>query len=313
MTLLHVNDLEVSFFKEGKELKAVRGVSLSVKAGESVGIMGESGSGKTSLIQAITGLAKEAKIQGSAFFQNINLLENNQSVLGTEIGMVFQDPMTSLNPTMKIGKQIAEGMLYHLRISRDEARQRALLLLKKVKIGSPEEALEKYPHQMSGGQRQRVAIAIALACEPKLLIADEPTTALDIQTQKEILSLLQECKKESEMSLLVISHDFDVLQEICDQVVVFYSGKIIEVGPLKEVFTCPLHPYTQMILKAKPRMDHPKSQPLQVIEGVAPPLDSSFIGCPFFERCPHAMQPCLKEYPIDKTLSHSTSCRLYHD
>ncbi|MDE3047828.1 MAG: ABC transporter ATP-binding protein, partial [Verrucomicrobiota bacterium] len=212
-----------------------------------------------------------------------------------EIGMVFQDPMTSLNPTMKIGDQIAEGMIYHRLAKRREARAKAIELLQLVGIHDPEARFDHYPHQLSGGQRQRVLIAIAIACHPKLLIADEPTTALDVTIQAQILDLIQQMQQHFQMSLLLISHDFGVIASLCERVLVMYAGKIVESGPVDEVLQAPKHPYTQMLLDSIPRLDRPRNAPLKAIEGSPPSLWAPPQGCPFRERCPYAAWKCREE------------------
>jgi ABC-type dipeptide/oligopeptide/nickel transport system ATPase component len=238
--LLQVKDLWVMF----KKTPVVRGISFEVGEGESVGIVGESGSGKTATVQAINRLTSGA-VTGQILFDNQEAI-----VRGKDIGMVFQDPMTSLNPTMKIGAQIAEGLIYHKMASRQAAKAKALELLRLVGIPDPELRLTQYPHELSGGMRQRVLIAIAIACHPRLLIADEATTALDATTQAQVLDLIKQMRAYFNMSLLVISHDFGVIASLCEKVLVMYGGEIVESGPVQEVLTHPRHPYTKMLLSA---------------------------------------------------------------
>ncbi len=287
MSLLEVKDLTVTF----GALHAVRGISFAVEEGEAVGIVGESGCGKSAAVQALTRLTP-GKVGGKVLF------EGKENVgPGKKIGMVFQDPMTSLNPTMKIGAQIAEGLIYHKMASRKEAQQKAIELLKLVGVNEPELRIAQYPHQLSGGMRQRVLIAIALACNPRLLIADEPTTALDVTIQAQILDLIKRMRQHFHMSLLLISHDFGVVAAICERVLVMYAGKIVESGRVEEVLKRPQHPYTQMLLNSLPRLDKPRSEPLQAIEGSPPNLSVLPRGCAFKERCPFAALKCREEPP----------------
>ncbi|MBU6445936.1 MAG: ABC transporter ATP-binding protein [Verrucomicrobia bacterium] len=269
----------------GKSLYAVRGVSFEIGKSASIGIVGESGCGKSAAALAIKGLST-GRVDGQVVFQGDPK---------KEIGMVFQDPMTSLNPTMKIGDQIAEGMIYHRLAKRREARAKAIELLQLVGIHDPEARFDHYPHQLSGGQRQRVLIAIAIACHPKLLIADEPTTALDVTIQAQILDLIQQMQQHFQMSLLLISHDFGVIASLCERVLVMYAGKIVESGPVDEVLQAPKHPYTQMLLDSIPRLDRPRNAPLKAIEGSPPSLWAPPQGCPFRERCPYAAWKCREE------------------
>lgn len=289
--LLNVQNLSVTFSVQGMPLRAVRNISFSVGRGEAVGIVGESGSGKTAAAQAIAHLTP-GKVSGKISFD-----DNQPIVMGRDVGMVFQDPMTSLNPTMPIGAQIAEGLLFHKMASREEAKARTLEMLRLVGIPEPTLRVHHYPHQLSGGMRQRVLIAIALICHPRLLIADEPTTALDISIQMQILDLIKQMQERFHMSLLLISHDFSVVAKTCDQILVMYAGKIVESGPTSTVLRQPRHPYTQMLLRALPRPDQPKDEPLQTIEGAPPNLLILPKGCSFKDRCPHAALKCVEEPP----------------
>ncbi len=286
--MLKVEDLNVSFPKEKQTVYSVRGVSFEVFEGESVGIVGESGCGKTTLALAIKNLLERAEVEGKILFDGAD----------TQIGMIFQSPMTSLNPTMRIQAQIAEGMIYHGLLPRKAAKMRALELLELVGIDHPSIRAKQYPHELSGGQRQRVTIAIALACNPRLLIADEPTTALDVTVQAQIIHLIQDIRKKLNMSLLLISHDLGVINKLCDRVLVFYAGKIVEQGPTHEVLQTPKHPYTQMLLQSRPSLALPRINPLRVIEGSPPSLTSKQPGCAFLERCPHRSEVCKKEPPF---------------
>jgi oligopeptide transport system ATP-binding protein len=307
--LLQVKNLKVSFPNLGKRLYAVRDISFEVFEGESLGIVGESGSGKTTTMHAITGLTKFATIEGSAFFEDLDLINKSHKVLGSKIGMMFQDPMTSLNPTMKVVDQITEGMIYHKIKDRKEAYLRALELLTLVGISNAKERASQYPHQFSGGQRQRIAIAIALACNPKMLIADEPTTALDATIKIQIIRLIQEIQKTLNMSLILISHDLGMIGQICDRIIVFYAGKIVEEGKTFDIFQHPKHPYTQMLLDARPSLNYPKSKPLRVIEGSSPLLTQEIKGCSFVDRCPYKVKNCSEDPPLLK----GVACWRSHD
>lgn len=287
--MLTVKNLHVTFFLQGQPLHAVRGVSFEIGKGEAIGIVGESGSGKSASMQAVTGLTSAA-ISGEILFEGQKKIE-----LGKKIGMVFQDPMTSLNPTMKIGAQISEGIIYHKLAPLKEARERAIELLQLVGISDPKMRAEQYPHEFSGGMRQRVLIAIAIACNPRLLIADEPTTALDAIVQAQILDLIQRMQSHFQMGLILISHDFKVIAKVCKKILVMYAGKIIEQGTVEEILHHPQHPYTQMLLNSSPRFDQSKSKPLQVINGSPPNPLLPIKGCSFKERCPYAAIQCSEE------------------
>lgn len=264
--LLKVTNLKVSFTQRKETVQAVKGVSFTLSEGETIAIVGESGSGKTTTLHAMTGLIPNALIEGSVQFQGVDLLKQSQKRLGKEIGMVFQDPTVSLNPTMKIRKQIEEGILFHRLASRAEAKKRALDLLHQVEIPDVLIRAEQYPHELSGGQKQRVAIAIALACHPRLLIADEPTTALDTHTKMQVIFLIQKLQKDLQMSTIWVSHDLDLMGKICDRILIFYKGQIVEEGSAKSVLHSPKHPYTQMLINAKPSKHHTQSGPLPVSE-----------------------------------------------
>jgi oligopeptide/dipeptide ABC transporter ATP-binding protein len=288
MKLLEVQNLCVDFAIGKKTLHAVRNISFEMQEGEAVGIVGESGCGKSATAQAIAHLSK-AKVSGKILF------ENQQNVgAGKKIGMIFQDPMSSLNPTMKIGSQITEGLIFHKMASRTEAKKKTIELLELVGISDPLIRMQQYPHHLSGGMRQRVLIAIALACRPKLLIGDEPTTALDKANKIQILDLIKKMQKHFQMSLLLISHDFDVIAKVCDQVLVMYAGKIVERGSLKSVMENPQHPYTQALLNCLPK-NQIKGSPLQIIQGSPPNLFALPKGCAFKERCPFAHPKCEEE------------------
>ena len=296
MSLLEIQNLSVSFSLYGQKLHAVRGISFSLNEGESLGIVGESGSGKSASVQAIARLQPTAKVEGKVLFEGEDLLTKTDAemrqIRGSKIGMVFQDPMTSLNPTMTIGAQIEEALRCH----RLNVKGRALELLKEMEIAEPEARLKQYPHQLSGGMRQRILIAIALSCRPKLLIADELTTALDVTVQAQILQLLR--KQSASTSLILITHDLGVVAQTCKRVLVLYGGKIVESGPVDQILHAPRHPYTQMLLRSLPRLEKDKSEALEAIEGSAPNLLMPPSGCPFAERCPHAMPLCQTPPPF---------------
>jgi peptide/nickel transport system ATP-binding protein len=296
--LLEIRDLTVAFANKEKKLTPVIDcVSFSIKRGETLGLVGESGCGKTMSSLSVMGLLPEAAniTRGEILLEGQNLLELKDKarnrVRGVKIGMVFQDPMTSLSPYYTVGNQLMEGIRYHLALSKREARARALELLQKVGIASPESVFDEYPMQLSGGMRQRVMIAIAISCEPDLLIADEPTTALDVTTQAQILELLQQLQVENGMSLILISHDLGVIAEMCKRVVVMYAGQVIEEGETDDLFAHPTHPYTKALLAATPRM-HEKQTRFYQIPGSVPSPQEWGSGCRFRSRCTFATDAC---------------------
>lgn len=311
--LLCIKNLKVTFLTSKGPLCAVRGIDFSVFKGEIVGIVGESGCGKSAAVKALTRLVP-AEIHGQILYEGTDLLTYSErkmrSIRGKEISMIFQDPMTSLNPTMTIGKQIMEGYLEHFPLaSRKEAKGKALAMLKKVGV---EGRFDDYPHTLSGGMRQRVMIALALACEPKLLLADEPTTALDVTIQAQILALLKEIQKEMHTTIILISHDLSVVAHFCDRILVMYGGKIIESAPVTTLFSSPQHPYTKQLIAAIPRLDQKKDEPLRTILGTPPNLLNPIHGCSFCPRCPSAMQVCaLREPPSNQVgQEHLSACFL---
>lgn len=299
-SLLEVENFHVSFSIYGKKLQAVRGVSFQIAPGEAVGVVGESGSGKSAMVQAMMRLSPATQIEGKVRFLGQDLMalseKEMRKVRGLDVGMVFQDPLSALNPTMTIGAQIAEGLIYHKQATKTEARARALQLLREVEIPKPEERLCQYPHQLSGGMRQRALLAIAIAPRPKLLIADEPTTALDVTVQSQILHLLN--KRSASTSLLLITHNLAVAAAVTNRIFVFYAGKIVEQGPVKEILSKPRHPYTQMLLRAIPDIDRPRSGLLENIPGTPPNLLLPLKGCAFAERCPFVKPICQREPPF---------------
>jgi oligopeptide transport system ATP-binding protein len=318
--LLEVKNLRVNFKMKHKLLAAVRGVDFSLFPGETVGIVGESGCGKSVTAKSIVRILPEDRctIEGEVLCDGndlLNLSERGmQKIRGKEIGMIFQDPMTSLNPTMKIGDQIIEGYLHHHpEVSLKEARAYALELLKLVQIPRPLERIDTYPHSLSGGMRQRVMIALALAAKPKLLIADEPTTALDVTIQAQILELMKQIQKKMGMTILIITHDLSVLAGFCDRVLVMYAGKIVESAPVEQLFESPSHPYTRRLLQAIPRLDLPSDRPLHPIEGKPPELHMMPPGCAFCERCTETVEKCDKEIPhlLSIAPNHKAACWRY--
>jgi len=301
--MLSVEDLKVYFFSDERVARAVDGVSYDVQKGETVCLVGESGCGKTVsalAIMRILPIPPGRIIGGRILFHGQNLLdldpEEMQKVRGRRIAMIFQEPMTSLNPVFTIGDQIEEAILIHEKPDREELRQRCIQLLRDVGIPSPEERVKDYPHQLSGGQRQRVMIAMALACHPELIIADEPTTALDVTIQAQILGLFRELKKNRDMSLLYITHDLGVVSKIADRVYVMYAGVIAEQGTASHIFRGPRHPYTQALLASLPSRAK-RGQTLYSIPGSVPNPAYKPAGCPFHPRCPHAIDPCRSLYP----------------
>lgn len=304
MTLLKVEDLSIKFKSRQGVVQAVGGLSFDIKQGHSLGIVGESGSGKSVTSLAIMGLLQKAvtDITGKIQFEDVDLLTSSPEYMrkmrGKSVSMIFQEPMTSLNPLHTCGKQIMEPILIHQKgIRKKEAEKTAIELLRMVGIPSPEQRFHEYPHQMSGGMRQRIMIAIALACEPKLLIADEPTTALDVTIQAQILDLMNRLIKKRDMSLILITHDLGVVKEMCDEIVVMYTGQIVEKSPTTAVFTQPLHPYTKGLLNAIPKISR-KVDRLEAIEGTVPDALNLPNGCSFHPRCQFATDRCKNEAPL---------------
>ena len=316
--LLDVQDLKTYFKTKGGYVHAVDGVSFAIKPGEKVAIVGESGCGKSVTALSIMRLVAQPPgeyVGGSIFFNDQDLLEARESAMrhirGGQIGMIFQDPMACLNPTMTVGKQIAESLRIHLKLSQTEARKRALSLLEQVGIPAAAERVDAFPHQFSGGMRQRVMIAIALACNPKLLIADEPTTALDVTVQAQILELISSVCNEFGTSLIIITHDLGVVAGLADRVLVMYAGKVIEEGPTAELFANPRHPYTIGLLNSVPRLDEGRHTELRTIEGAPPDLSNPPTGCPFMPRCFFARNVCrtMPSFdPVDGNAQHRKAC-----
>jgi len=309
-TVLAVENLVTSFKVSGREINAVDNCSFSVKKGKTLGIVGESGCGKSvtslSLMRLIPNPPGKI-VSGNIIFENKNLLtlseKEMRSVRGNKISMIFQEPMTSLNPVYTIGNQIAEVFTLHKGATRKEARDLSIEMLKLVRIPSPEKRIDDYPHQLSGGMRQRVMIAIALACKPSLLIADEPTTALDVTIQAQILALMNNLQKETGMSTILITHDLGVVAETCDDVVVMYAGKIVEKSSTKELFENPKHPYTIGLLNSIPKLGEKKHR-LNTIPGIVPSLSNLPKGCRFQDRCSLVSDECKIKEPELKTLKN---------
>ncbi|MED3570907.1 ABC transporter ATP-binding protein [Cytobacillus praedii] len=316
--ILEVKNLHVSFKTYGGEVKAVRGVTFDLYKGETLAIVGESGCGKSVSAQSIMRLIPNppGKItHGSILFKGMDLTAVKEpqmrNIRGADISMIFQDPMTALNPTITIGEQIIEGVLQHKQVTRQEAKKTALEMLDLVGIPNPVERLKHYPHQFSGGMRQRIVIAMALVCQPEVLIADEPTTALDVTIQAQILDLFKEIQSKTGVSIILITHDLGVVAQVADRVVVMYAGKIVEAGSRREIFYNPEHPYTKGLLNSVPRLDIEETE-LVPIGGSPPDLFSPPTGCPFTARCAYAMEVCDRKYPFKTRLSqeHHVDCWL---
>jgi oligopeptide/dipeptide ABC transporter ATP-binding protein len=303
--LLTVSDLRVGFITEDGVLQAVDGVSFDLEPGEVLAIVGESGSGKSVTAQTLMGLTRgqNAQIEGTASYRGRNLVNVSEGemrgIRGAEIAMIFQDPMTSLNPVYRVGAQIVEAIQAHEDISKSEAEQRVVELLRSVGIPNPDERVRNYPHEFSGGMRQRAMIAMGLSLEPEVLIADEPTTALDVTIQAQIIRLLKQINQDRGLSVILITHDLGVVAEIADRVVVMYGGRIVEHGTLDEIFYDPQHPYTWGLLGSLTRLDQPRPKRLPQIRGLPPSLLSPPRGCHFKPRCPHAFSRCDQVPPLE--------------
>ena len=316
-----MRDLRISFGTYAGEVQAVRGATFDLRRGETLAIVGESGSGKSVAARSIMGLNPETNTivrGGEILFEGEDLLgaseKRMQSVRGPKIAMVFQDPMTSLDPTMRIGPQIIESLKKHLGMTGRQAVERAVELLKLVGIPNAEARLKQYPHQFSGGMRQRVVIAIALACDPQILIADEPTTALDVTIQAQILELMRELQDRLGMSIILITHDLGVVASTAHRVAVMYGGRIVETGTVREIFYNPQMPYTWGLLASIPLPNADRNQELIPIPGTPPDATDPPKGCPFTSRCPYAMKVCGDEMPEPTTFSpeHWAACWLHH-
>ncbi|MDQ6661408.1 MAG: ABC transporter ATP-binding protein [Chloroflexota bacterium] len=311
--LLEIKDLKTYFKVKAGQVHAVDGVSFAIKPGEKVAIVGESGCGKSVTAMSIMRLLPQPPaeyVDGTIVFGDEDLLQlperEMRKLRGAQIAMIFQDPMTCLNPTMTVGKQIAEGLRIHLKLGQDEALKRAVSLLEQVGIPDASSRASSYPHQFSGGMRQRVMIAIALACNPKLLIADEPTTALDVTVQAQILELMNGIASEFGTAVILITHDLGVVAGMADRVVVMYAGKVVETAPTDEIFANPRHPYTLGLLASVPRLDEGRASQLRTIEGSPPDLIKPPTGCPFMPRCAFARAICRTMPPLEPIAGNSS-------
>ena len=315
--ILEIKGLHVSFNTYGGRVKAVRDVSLEIGEGECVAIVGESGCGKSVTAKSVMGLIPRKSVDGGEIlFEGKNLLryteKQMQSVRGDAISMIFQDPMTSLNPTMTVGRQIAEVLVKHQHISKEAAMEKAVEYLRLVGIANPEKRVKEYPGSLSGGMRQRVMIAIAMCCNPRLLIADEPTTALDVTIQAQILELMQNLQRQFNTSIILITHDLGVVANMAERVLVFYAGKVVEDGPTAQVFYQPRHPYTWGLLKSMPRLNAEGKEELVSIEGAPPDLFAPPKGCAFAARCDYALNICREKQPpfVQVGEEHCAACWL---
>ncbi|HMB72486.1 MAG TPA: ABC transporter ATP-binding protein [Gammaproteobacteria bacterium] len=319
--MLSVEDLHVEFDTYGGIVKAVRGASFNVRAGKTLAIVGESGCGKSVTVQSILGLIPMPPgriTRGRALLDGVDIVRQKivggEDIRGNRIGMIFQDPMSSLNPTMRVGDQIAETLIVHRGYSPSRAFQRAVELLERTHIPEPEQRARQYPFAFSGGMLQRAMIAMSIACEPDILIADEPTTALDVTIQAQILELIGELKRDRGMAVVLITHDLGVVARMADDVVVMYGGEIAEKGTVDEIFYQPSHPYTLGLRAAMPSNERGREQGLKAIEGAPPDLFSPPPGCSYFARCPHAMRLCEAHHPerFEISAHHYASCWLHH-
>ena len=320
--ILEVKNLRVSFNTYAGEVRAVRGVDFELKPGETLAFVGESGCGKTVTAKAIMRLLKESvaeiKEGSSILYNDEDVLKMNKKRLhayrGNEVSMIFQDPMSSLNPTMSCGKQVMESLMIHRNMNKEEARKEALKMFEMVRIPDAQKRLKSYPHQLSGGMRQRVMIAIALACNPSILIADEPTTALDVTIQAQIMDLLNDLKKELNTAIILVTHDLGVVANFADRIQVMYAGQVIERGTAKEIFYDSKHPYTWALLSSVPKLAKTNKQELYALKGTPPDLILPLNHCPFADRCQYCMKICREQMPKETNLSdkHKVSCWLMH-
>ena len=316
-TVLDVQKLETTFATPDGEVKAVSGVTFQARAGEAIGIVGESGSGKSQIFMSIMGLlASNGRARGSVKFQGQEILGLPASQLnrvrGARMSMIFQDPMTSLNPYLTVHRQLTEVLLTHKGMNEQDARRTAIAMLDRVQIPEAARRIDMYPHEYSGGMRQRVMIAMALLCQPELLIADEPTTALDVTVQAQILELIAELRRQSNMALILITHDMGVIAGLCDRVMVMYAGRVVEAAPVSQLFHDPQHPYTAGLLRSMPRLDETMHDRLATIAGQPPNLQRLPSGCAFRDRCDRRMEVCATELPPLRAITpeRSKACPL---
>ena len=316
--MLQIKNLHVQFSTYGGRVQAVRGVSFDLHKGETLAIVGESGCGKSVTSQSIMRLIPTPPgriTSGSILFKGQDLTKLSEKkmrdIRGADISMIFQDPMTALNPTLRVGEQIAENIMQHENISKEKAKEKAFEMLELVGIPNPKERLKQYPHEFSGGMRQRIVIAMALVCNPEVLIADEPTTALDVTIQAQILELFKDIQQKTDVSIVLITHDLGVVAQVADRVAVMYAGKIVEIGTRRDIFYTPQHPYTKGLLRSVPRLDLYESE-LVPIAGSPPDLFAPPSGCSFAPRCPYIMEVCDRMYPASTKLkeSHQVHCWL---
>lgn len=316
--LLEIKDLKTSFLTERGLVTAVDGVSFSIKPGETLGVVGESGCGKSVTAASIMRLLnKDSTIyEGEIIYKGKNLLKLSEKemreIRGNEISIIFQDAMTSLNPIYTIGDQIAESLMIHRKLNKRQAYEEAIEMLRMTGIPAPEKRVHEYPHELSGGMRQRAMIAMALSCRPSLLIADEPTTALDVTIQAQILDLINDLKEELNMSVMMITHDLGVVAEVCTRVVVMYLGQVIEETDVESLFDQPLHPYTKGLLECIPQLEDDRSKRLFTIKGIVPSLDNVPKGCRFAQRCPYVDEQCMSESPDLKEVSQGHKVRCWN-
>ena len=320
--ILEVENLHVSFHTYAGEVKAVRGVDFELSRGETLAFVGESGCGKSVTAKSIMRLLKppvaEIKPESRIICDGKDVMKMSGKELyafrGDEISMIFQDPMTSLNPTMKVGKQIMESLMLHRNMNKKEAREEAIRMLKMVNIPSAEKRVDNYPHEMSGGMRQRVMIAMALACNPKILIADEPTTALDVTIQAQIMDLMKELKEKMNTAIILVTHALGVVANFADRIQVMYAGQILERGTAKEIFYESKHPYTWALLSSIPKKENESKEELYALKGTPPDLILPLNECPFASRCEYCMEICKEQNPMETTISdtHKVSCWLMH-